>query len=152
MRELRRLLLEGPPAVRMVMLGVMVMLVAVAPAMAGSYAWVGDMSGSGGWSTQGHWVRTPPFCTTLCYPRTTDDDATIDAAASNTTISLSENVTIDDLTLDAATEGVTLSFTAGGTPYVVSTDSVAITSVNAVTMTTRAGIVTNGALCVEEEE
>jgi len=65
-------------------------------ALAGAFTWDGGVS-SGQWSNENSW-ESPPFCQMDCWPRTTDDDATIDRDG-NVTAEFTTDVEIDDLNI-----------------------------------------------------
>lgn len=141
MESLRRVLLEGPPAIRILLAVFFVMAVVVQPVSAALFAW--DGSAVGLWSDEGEWNSIG--CThTLCYPQTEDDDAIIDEEQV-IEIEFTQNLDIDDLTIDVLGEEAGITFTTDGpTAYVLTADTVTITS-NVVTMEALAGIVAEGA-------
>ncbi|RJP34502.1 MAG: hypothetical protein C4547_10780 [Phycisphaerales bacterium] len=101
MAEWRKLLDEGPPAARVIVAAVLVMLVGVAAAGAATYYW--DQYDDGRWSHEANWTG-PASCTALCYPFTTNDDAII-KPDSTSGIGLDGDYTIDDLAFDNAGRG-----------------------------------------------
>jgi len=137
MQKLWKTLIQGPPAARL-MVAALVVLLPVAPAAAtGTFVW--DQDGVNPvWSNEDRW--TPPTgCPSDCYPHTSDDDGVIDADGA-ATIYVDDDYTIDDLTFDAVGYERSVHSDDDQTARELSCDTVVLSGLNEVYVQERAGI------------
>ncbi|RJP32742.1 MAG: hypothetical protein C4547_13580 [Phycisphaerales bacterium] len=114
------MLLEGPPALRVLVAALVVLVPAASVLAAGTFIW-DQPPGNGVWSNEDNWTA-PATCTADCYPHTTDDDAIIDDER-QPTLTLDDDYTIDDLTVSSG-----LIIAIAGQGYQLSCDSIVIDS------------------------
>ncbi len=95
MAELRKWLLEGPPALRVILVALVAGLVCVGAAVADTYIW--DQNEDGVWSVESNWT-TGAGCPSDCYPHTAYDDAIIEDVGGGNDIKLDDDYAIESLT------------------------------------------------------